>query len=129
MISWLKQMLERLRSSFSNTSADRELDSEMAVHLEFAIEENLKNGMTAEEARRQALIRFGGVEQAREKQRAARGLPMLDILWQDLRFTFRTLRRDSGFTFIAVLILALGIGANIVVFQRGEYNSAAAAAI
>jgi predicted permease len=117
MSSWLQQILQRLRSSFSNVHADRELDSEMASHLEFAIEENLKNGMPADEARRQALIRFGGVEQAKEKQRAARGWPGLDILWQDLRFTFRTLRRDSGFTFIALLILALGIGANIVVFS------------
>ena len=77
----------------------------------------MRHGMSAEEARRQALIRFGGVLQAKEQQREARGLPWLDVLLQDLRFTFRTLGRDRGFTVIAVVILGLGIGANITVFS------------
>ena len=63
------------------------------------------------------MVRFGGVQQAREKQREARGLPFLDVLGQDLRYTFRTLGRDVGFTAVAVLILALGIGANVAVFS------------
>ncbi len=73
--------------------------------------------MTREEARRQALIRFGGVQQAREEQREARGLPWLDVLMQDLRYTLRTLRRDRGGACVAILILALGIGANVAVFS------------
>ena len=73
--------------------------------------------MTADEARRRALIQFGGVAQAKEQHRAARGLPWLEVLLQDLRFTFRTLGRDRGFTVIAVIILGLGIGANITVFS------------
>jgi predicted permease len=89
----------------------------MRTHLEFAIEENMQQGMTAEEARRRALVRFGGVEQAKELQREKRGLPWLDILMQDLRFTFRTLRRDRAFSAIAILILGLGIGANVAVFS------------
>src|SRR5215471_16121851 len=89
----------------------------MASHLEMAVEENLRRGMSPGEARRQALVRFGGVEQALERHRESRTLPWVDVLRQDLRFTFRMLRRDSGFAAVAVLILALGIGANIAVFS------------
>lgn len=82
-----------------------------------AVEENIQRGLTPLEARRQALIRFGAVDTAKFKQREARGLMKLDILLQDLKYTFRTLSRDRGFTLVAVLILALGIGANIAVFS------------
>ncbi|WP_216841217.1 ABC transporter permease [Acidobacterium sp. S8] len=111
------QMLQRMRSFFAKAPLDRDLDAEMASHLDLAIEENVRRGMTVEEARRAALVRFGGVQQAREQQREERGLPWLDVLMQDLRFSFRTLGHDRGFALIAVLILGLGIGANVAVFS------------
>jgi hypothetical protein len=106
-----------MRSFFHKEQRDAELESELAVHLELAVEENLRRGLSPEEARRQALIRFGGVEQAKEQHREVRGLIKLDIVLQDLKYTFRTLGRDRGFTIVAILILALGIGANIAVFS------------
>src|SRR5581483_6641517 len=113
----LREVFNRIRSFFRKNPQDQELKQEMASHLEMAVEENIRRGMSAEEARRQALVRFGGIQQSLELHRESRGLPWLDVLTQDLRFTFRTLKRDYGFTAIAVLILALGIAANITVFS------------
>jgi predicted permease len=116
-VSAWREALQRVASFLHRQQRDTELDAEISANLEFAVEENRKHGMTADEARRRALIQFGGVAQAKEQHRAARGLPWLEVLLQDLRFTFRTLGRDRGFTVIAVIILGLGIGANITVFS------------
>jgi predicted permease len=113
----LWRVVNRIRAFFRKRPLDRELDSEMATHLALAIEENLQRGLSPEEARREALVKFGGTEQAKEQHREARGLPALDVLMQDLRYTLRTLRRDRAFTLIAVLILGLGIGTNVAVFS------------
>ena len=117
MRHFLREAVNRVQSFFRKDPLDQELNEEMASHLEMAVEENIQRGMPAEEARRQALIQFGGMQQARELHRESRGLPWLDVLMQDLRFTLRILKRDRGFTTVAVLILALGIGANIAVFS------------
>src|ERR1700751_2357709 len=102
MIASLRRALNRLRSFFRKEPLDQDLNDEMASHIELAMEENMGKGMPEEEARRQALVRFGGVTQAQEQHRETRGLPWMDVLMQDLRFTFRTLKRDRGFAVIAI---------------------------
>jgi len=113
----IREALKRVQSFFRKQQRDSDLDAELQSHIDLAIEENISHGMPPDEARRRALIHFGGVQQAMEQQRHARGLPWLDILLQDLRYTLRTLNRNRVFTIVSILILALGIGANIAVFS------------
>ncbi len=113
----LRELVGKLGSFFRKRSLDGDLEAELAAHLDLAVEENIKQGMPAGEARRKALIRLGGLEQAKEEQRDARSLPAMESLLQDLRYTLRTLRRDAGFTTFAILIIGLGIGASSTVFS------------
>lgn len=115
-MDWLRILLSRCKAFLMRKKLDEELDEEFRLHLEFAAEENRRRGLPDQEATHAALRQFGGLTQIRERYRLRRGLPLLDTLAQDVRFAERQILCAPVFAALAIITLALGIGANTAVF-------------
>ena len=116
-MEFIRILASRIRALWSGQRLDDDLDEELRTHIAFATEENLKGGMTEQQARTAALKEFGGMTQTKESYRVVRGLPVLETLANDLRFGLRQLVKAPAFALTAILTLALGIGATTAIFS------------
>lgn len=112
----LRSFVSRIQALFRRQELDERIDEELRFHIEMQTEEYLRRGMSAQEARRRALIDSGGVEQVKEMHRDVRGLPFVESLFQDVRFAVRSFSRDRGFTATVLVALVLGVGVGTAMF-------------
>ena len=116
-MDWIRVLISRYVALFDRKKLDGDLDEELRVHIDLAIAENLRNGMSADQARTAALRSFGGITQIRETYRVQRGVPGLEPALRDIRYAVRQLCKSPGFALTAILTLALGVGAATSVFS------------